>query len=229
MTRAQRRGVGPAERREVALLGLVLAIGVPGALPLGAAGVDPYLCLGWLAFVAPAAGFVAGALGQRAWPWGLAAPATWMALVALVDVASPRDLPSPLWAALAWSGLYALGLGLGTRAQGAPWPGAGILLLASALLVGLPVRGGLGGASWAERSPALGAALFDLSPATLLFESAGVDWMRHSAVYAPAGTDWFAGRQPYSGSLAGPAVFMLGCAAALAARRRERAIPGPDA
>jgi hypothetical protein len=77
---------------------------------------------------------------------------------------------------------------------------------------------------WAERAPRAAALLLDASPATLLTECAGLDWMRHRATYHPAGTDWYSDlRAPYRGALASTSVFVLGCALAWVVRRRARA------
>jgi hypothetical protein len=60
-------------------------------------------------------------------------------------------------------------------------------------------------------------------------ECAGVDWLRHPAIYEPAGAlDIDPGlRQPFRGKLAGPALLLLGCALAalgvVRARAQERA------
>jgi hypothetical protein len=64
--------------------------------------------------------------------------------------------------------------------------------------------------------PALAARLLDLSPVTLLAECSGLDWMRHPAVYAPAGAADIdpATRVAFSGALAGPIAFVVGCALA---------------
>jgi hypothetical protein len=100
-----------------------------------------------------------------------------------------------------------------------------VLLLVAALLAGLPGRGGALGA---PLEPALARLALDLSPATLVLESAGVDWMRDPAVYDPVATDRFQ-RLPYRGALAGPLVLLVGCAlaslAGLRLRRARRPVP----
>ena len=86
------------------------------------------------------------------------------------------------------------------------------------MVVSLPGAAGLSAEPvWSPRAAAL---LLDFSPATLLVESAGVDWMRQPAVYGPAGADAIGPdlRLPWRGELAGPAVFLVGCALACAAR-----------
>lgn len=214
--------------RDLALPLAVAAIGALGALPGTRSGADPVALLAWLALWSVPAGFVCGASGVALWPLAPLPPATWMGLAAIVDGLSPRDLPSPVWAALAWSGLFAAGFGAGRISPGRVFSGAGALLLAAALLCALPIAPGLLGS---PLPPAVSARLLDLSPATLLAECAGLDWMRHPAVYAPAGTADIdpALRVAYHGALAGPLVFVVGCALAAAgewiARARSKASP----
>jgi hypothetical protein len=83
--------------------------------------------------------------------------------------------------------------------------------------------------------PALAARLLDLAPATLLSECAGLDWMRHPAIYEPAGTIDIdpSLRVAWRGILAGPIVFLVGCAAAFAAdriagRKHRASVPQDD-
>ncbi|MHC4378314.1 MAG: hypothetical protein ACYS26_17060, partial [Planctomycetota bacterium] len=103
-------------------------------------------------------------------------------------------LPASLGLALAWTALGALLIALPGRGERAP-------------------AGAVGPAGWAQGTPERAALLLDLSPASWAFEVAGVDWMRHPAVYDPAGTDWFSGsRAPWSSGLAGPLALVLGCA-----------------
>ena len=100
------------------------------------------------------------------------------------------------------------------------WTGAGWCALVAALLVGLPVRGGLGATSWAEESVPAAVALYELSPTTYCLECAGVDWARREPVYHAAGTDWFpADRRAWRGSLAAPLLFVVGSLATLIAQR----------
>ena len=204
----------------------VAGAGALGAIPLGAApgieaGPDPLALLVWLSVVAAGAGWLCGALGVPLLGCALAAPGVWMVALALAGVASERDLQAPLWPALAVTGLFAGGHGLGRLAPRSPLAGSGLCLFAAGLLVALPGRGALAREPW---PPAAAGLLLDLSPATLVCESAGIDWMRHPSVYAPAGTDRFQ-RAPYRGRLAGPAVLLLGCllSAGAAALDRSRA------
>jgi hypothetical protein len=216
-----------------------LAWGLAGAAPCAAGAREPLELVTWIALIAPAAGFHSGARGVRAWPYGLLAPAVWMIAVAWVGasrapsapdldgVGGVAGLPTPVWAALAWTGLCALGHAAGLSCPRAAWRGAGALFLLSGLLCALPLAGGEGGLLGGRPvgrvvAPGLAARLFDLSPAVVLGESAGADLMRHRSVYGPAGTEWFSDRRaPYRGMLAGPTLLLVGCVALLAASRRR--------
>ena len=192
---------------------VIASVGALGAFPGSSSGSDPVALLVWIALVSVPAGFACGSLGARHWALAAIPPAAWMGLVAIVDGLSPRDLPEPAWAALAWTGLYAAGYGAGRLAPLRGASGASALFLASALLAALPIFPGFLGQPW---PPPIAARLLDLSPATLLAECAGLDWMRHPAVYAPAGAADIdpATRVAYSGALAGPLAFVVGCALA---------------
>jgi hypothetical protein len=202
-------------------LGVVFLVATIGAAP-AAWSADPIAILAWLALWSLPAGFLCGASGLPLWPSGLAVPGVWMGTVALVDAVSNLDLPRPIWGVLVVSGLFAAGLGsgafLGARQL---WRGSAACLLIAALAAGLPHKGGLAGEAWA---PETGACLLDLSPVTLVVESAGVDWMRHSAVYEPVGTSSIGPdlRTAWRGFLAGPTVLLVGCTLALLGRRRFR-------
>ncbi len=202
-------------------------VGLLGALPAAWSDGDPVALLMWLGIWAPAGGFLCGAAGLRLLPIGLVAPAVWIAPLALLPGSSPEwSLPWLAWPILAWTGLFAAGWALGTAAPRYLWRGTGALLLLGALLTGMPGRGGSSEAPW---PPRLTSLLLDLSPATLLVECGGVDWMRHPAVYGPAGSDRFL-RASWRGSLAGPAVLLVGCGLAAAAaglRRRGVRSTGP--
>lgn len=215
----------PAARSGLRDLSITLAVALLGCVgALG--GGDPTGFLIWIAIFAPAGGFAVGALGVRPWLFAPAAPGAWMVTLALLDSASERDLPTPLWSALAWTGLFVLGLGLGragssstrgpgaeSEARGRAFGGAGVLLLVAGALVALPGKGGAVAQAW---PPSVASALLELSPATLVVESAGVDWMRHRAIYEPVGTDRFQ-RLPYRGELAGPLALVVGCLVAFGA------------
>lgn len=134
-------------------------------------------------------------------------------------VASASGVPRPLAAAGPAVAVFGLGA-LGT----ARWPavtGAVLPIFAALFLVlgGLPDLFGSGPAAWARTDPAVGAVALDLSPATWVCETAGLDWMRHASVYAPAGTDWFSDvRRPFGPTL-GFAALATGLLAVFAARR----------
>lgn len=195
----------------------ILLAALAGALP-ALLGGDAVAILVWLAMVGAALGYGCGALGVSL-AAALAVPALWAVALLL----APGALSAPHWGALGAAGLFLLGQGLGARAPGRPAPGAAGLLLVCALLVGLPVKGGLGGTPWAARSPRVGALLFEASPATWLVEASGLDWMRAEGVYHAAGTDWFPlERRAVRGALAGPLLFVVGCCAALLAPRLPR-------
>jgi hypothetical protein len=202
------------------------------------AAPDPLVLLVWLALVAPAAGWLAGALRLHALVLAPVAPAVWAAALVVVDLSLERDLPAPAAACAVLAGLFLAGYGAG-RALAAGRAGEGAvgsaaLLALGALLGGLATGGGLAAAPW---PPALAARLLDLSPAALAAESAGVDWLRQPGVYASAGSAHIdpRTRRPYRGVLAGPSALVVGCAlaavgVALDRRRRstagERAAPG---
>lgn len=221
------RSPGRAER---AALGAVLCLsGALGAWP-GSHGPDPVAALAWLAVLAPAAGSLAATRGLSLLPLGWLVPVLWTLPVAWAGASSPRPLPGLAWAALAWTGLYAAGAGLGlvARARGwNPWATCGLVLLASGLLAVLPARGSIASAPWPV--PAA-RALLDLAPPALVIECAGVDWMRHPAVYDPVQSDRFE-RRAWRGALAGPVALLVGCLLAalarlLPAREREPGRPG---
>jgi hypothetical protein len=206
--------------RELRVVVVLALLGALAALPVVRAGAslraDPTVLLVWLSMLAPAAGCACAALGVRCLPFGVTVPAAWALLIALVDAFAVRGLPTPAWAVLVLSGLFLAGHAMGRFAASAAASTAALLLVA-ALLVALP---GHAGVSWSPRAASL---LLDCSPATLVCESAGLDWMRHPSVYDPAGTDRFQ-REPFAGELAGPLAVVLGCAAALLAARARRAV-----
>lgn len=209
-------------------LGLA-ATGSAGLLPVGAldpASPSPLALLGWFALSAPAVGFLAGAQRLALWPLGLVPPAVWMVLLGLLDATSPVGLATPAYAGMVWTGLYAAGYGVGRRGLGAPFAGAAWLVVVALGLTLLPTLELDLPAWWIARA-------VDLSPVTLLMESAGVDWMRHPAIYDRAGDLPPTVRVPYRGILAGPLVLLVGCSIAIlsALRRRDLTPRGdlPDA
>jgi hypothetical protein len=199
----------------------IACLGVPAVL----AG-DPVHALAWLALAAPAAGALAAGGGIAAFGATLAIPGSWMMLLVFADLGSPVDLPRPLWAGLVLLGLTWIGWALGALVRGPSWRAGGVLLLLSALFTGLPALGGLARAPW---PPALAARALDLSPVVFAEECAGVDWMRHAAVYDPVGTHTIGPelRLPWRGRLAGTGLLLVGFLAA-ALVRRTRVRPGLD-
>lgn len=210
------------------LIGTALAGGL-GAWPREGASA-PAAILAWLALLAPAAGAALGRIGVGLVPFALAVPASWSLVLALAGTA----LPTPLWALLAVAGLFAGGHALGRAASrgeavggAAPWRAAGLLLLLALAATGASVGFGLSAASGGPPPRWVTAAL-DVSPVGLVAECAGVDWSRaQPEVYARSGVEWVP-RRPWRGSLAGPAVLVVGCALSwLAAAIRRTRPPEP--
>jgi hypothetical protein len=203
----------------------IATIGVLGAWPGRTGEPDPVALLVWLALVAPACGVACSALGLRFWPAAVLVPATWMFLVVFADSLSTRDLPRPIWAGCALTGLFSVGFALGSLPSRSIWRKVGTVLLCEAFLCALPLSGAL----LHTPPPApVNARLLDLSPATLVVECAGVDWMRHPAIYDAASTSDIDPilRSAYDGRLAGGLVFVVGCALALSLQRvRDRRWP----
>jgi hypothetical protein len=214
--------------RDLVLVLAWTAIGALGALPGSRGRPDPIAFLAWLSLCSLPAGVIVGGSGAALWPIGPAVPAAWMAILGLVAASSTRVLPTPTWAALAWTGLFALGFALGRAQPDRRWRNCALVFIACAVLDALAISG-----AWlaSPLAPPISARTLDLAPATLLAECAGIDWMRHPAIYEPAGAiDIDPGlRVAWRGALAGPIVLLVGCAAALAAERcvrRSRRSPG---
>ncbi|MBL8857511.1 MAG: hypothetical protein JNL28_03270 [Planctomycetes bacterium] len=212
--------------RDLSFVLLLGAAALP-ALIYGSRGEpDPLAALCWIALIATAGGYACGAQRVALWPLAPVAPVLWLVTVAFADALSRRDLPSVAWSALPVFGLFGLGFALGARAHGEVRRGVAALFLAAVLLAALPLHGLLGGSGFDARVSAL---LLDASPATLLAECAGVDWMRHPPIYDGSATVDIhpALRSPYSARLAGSLVFVVGCSLAFAAehlrRRRDAA------
>ncbi len=196
------------------------AIGL-AAFPLcptpGQAGV---LTFAWLALWALPAGVLGGAeAGIAAW----LIPVGWfLALAAAALGGAGGGLQQSfdwLYGGLALSGLFGVGLSLGVRTkENALGVGAAMLLLILALGAA-PSLGGLAGNSpW---SPAVTAQLLDISPVSLVLENAGFDWMRHPAIYTPAGADAIDPtlRLPFQAPASALWVFAVGCALSWACLR----------
>lgn len=202
---------------------LVVALALVGLHPLGLVD-DPARRLAWLAVWAAPAGVLAGAWGGRA-AWGV--PASWALGLWLVPPAVPRTG----LATACLVGLFAAGLGLGRflghfldRGRSAAlWTWAAGLFLGGALASALPALGLVAGETpWSPQATAL---WLDLSPGSLVVEVSGLDWMRHPAVYAPAGADSIGPelRQPF-GALAGMTVLLVGCILAWVGGLASRAL-----
>ena len=197
-----------------------LLLGALGSLPAWFEGCDSFSLVLWIALVAPASGALLGGLGVDPLRFAAVAPALWAVALALLAAGEERaNLPAPVWGALAWTGLFFGGLGLG-RLGRAPAAGAAACLLISALMVGLPGRGGLSGAPWPGRAARV---LLDCSPFVLLGECAGArDLAWHRSLYAAAGTDRFQ-RAPWDPPWTGSIVLALGLGWAMFADRRALA------
>ncbi|MBJ02925.1 MAG: hypothetical protein CMK00_08665 [Planctomycetes bacterium] len=204
----------------------VLVLAGLGAPPLVMGGTGSLGLLVWLALVAMPVGVMAGGLGLRLWPAGWAVPGLWMILLALVESRAGNPLPTAPWAVMAWFGLFAVGFSLGHLRPEAVWTRAACSLASCALASGLLTLWGWGAGHSAGVWPAqIGASLLDISPVALVTECAGLDWMRHPAVYQNGGTAHMGPelRTAWQGSLAGPGVFLFGCLAlGLSGRSKRR-------
>jgi hypothetical protein len=189
-------------------LAVVLALGLAG---LGAGFGAPVALLAWLALMAPAGGAWMGRWARSPLAW--APPLVWVAALFLT-----RGVPSPLPAALVVLSLYAAGMGLGAWLSAERAAGAALLIAA-----GLSLAPALGGTLESPWPAVVTARLLDASPVAWVAESAGIDWMRHPAVYETAGTadigpDLRTGRR---GWLAAVCLLVVGCVFALLAEPRK--------
>ena len=190
--------------------GLACLWALPGLAPGAAGWADARVLFGFAVLMAAPCGAWLGWCGEGRprrtlglLSGGLAGLAAALALTRLLG---PPALEAPgVWvAALVPAGLLASGLALGAAAcalprgrasalGAGPWRLCAGLWLAGLFLLALPTRAGMGGEAWARKAPASAALVFGLSPWTVALEAAGVDWMRHPAVYSAAGTDWISG------------------------------------
>ena len=184
----------------VGLAALVLGFGAPVGI------------LAWLTLVAPAGGAWMSPWSRswRAWipplAWGLALMMT-------------RGLPMPWMAALSVGSLYAIGMGLGAWLPRERVAGSCFLLVA-----GLSLAPTLGGRLERPWPPAVTAQMLDISPVAWSLEGAGVDWMRHPAVYELAGTANIdpSMRTQHRNWLAAATLLVVGCLLALLANPRTQ-------
>ncbi len=195
------------------LLGLL-----PGLFQSESTG-EPVVLMAWLAVAAPAIGCIGGKLRLRYWPLGFVGPAIWMGVYSVIAASLLHAAPTPIYAALVWAGLVALGWAIGVGLPQLGWGGPGVLLLASASLAGLSTFVTLLGDSASQSFIALA---IDASPITCVMESAGLDWMRHASIYELAGSLPPDARTPYRGMLAGPLCLLVGWVLVAVAERRSR-------
>ena len=186
----------------------LLVVSALGLVGLSSGLGAPVGALSWMALTAAAGGAWMGGWARSLLAW--APPLVWAGALMLV-----RGVPAPLSASLAVMALYAAGMGLGawlSRERA-----AGAALLVSAGLALAPTFGGGLAKPW---EPELSAALLDASPVAWIVESAGIDWMRHPAMYDPAGTadigpELRSGRRSW---LAAVVLLVVGCISSLAAK-----------
>lgn len=225
----------PTGRRWIIALlpGLLLSGALVGLERWGAGSVPGLV---FAALLAPALGARFGSGDRCAWIFA--------SLTIGVSVAWALDPGVNVVGAVgAWVGLLLLGQGIGMALDGCcswdrPSMGAALFLVA-VLLTALP--GGAGRLSSGAFEPKTTAWMLDLSPASLVVESAGVDWIRHPAVYGPAGGDALGPdlRQPWGtfgsqmlgdgavqgGVLAGGVLGLVGYVLTLLFRRRRPPLP----
>jgi hypothetical protein len=149
----------------------------PGWMP-GRRGLDACLMLGWAALVAPALGAIAAQHTRGVFAWAVLG---WVwAQCALVLAFSERIVPDPACACAVIAALglcgHALARAFGVRATTLLVISTGLCLLPS-------IPGWIGEALPPQHS----ALILDLSPWTWVMEAAGLDWLRHAAIYEPAG------------------------------------------
>ena len=200
------------------MLPSLLVVMVLGLAGLGAGFGAPEALLAWLALLAPAGGAWMGRWARSPQAW--IPPVVWAVALFVTS-----GVLSPLLACLVIVGLYAVGMGLGAWLP--PERAAGAALLVFGALSLAPTMGGALERPW----PApVAARLLDISPVAWAAESAGIDWMRHPAVYEAAGTadiglELRSGRR---GWLAAGGLLVVGCLLSLLAQPRTagRTEPG---
>lgn len=203
--------------RDLVVALALVAAGALGALPLGRGPADPIALCAWLAAIAAAAGALAAAANLHGLVLAPVVPVGWAFALVALDAPRTPGLATPAWAALAWSGLFAAGFGVARALRpGAGTAAAAWLLVLGAGLSALPVGLGLVRFDTGRVPAALRARALDLSPASLVVECAGVDWLRHPALYARARTSDIdpSLRRAYRGALAAPLVLVVGFALA---------------
>jgi hypothetical protein len=203
-------------------------------LPVVAAGLPILWGVGWkdwlwwAALIAPCAGSL-GAHSLRIWRRAgvaLVWCAAWFWLGRGLEVVDRLGGLGALLGLLCMGGLLGGLVGPRTAGRNAPFAGALLALGLSLLLIGLPA--GFWLFSDPPWSPEIAARLLDCSPATLMLETAGVDYLRLPAIYGPVGADSMDPnlRLPW-GNLAGWGVCVLGLCLSMAgsAWRRRNKVP----
>lgn len=193
---------------------------LPGWIP-GLRGLDAWVMLGWAALLAPFLGALAAR--QCAGVHALGVLGLCLAQCALVLALSFRMVTEPALGCAVIAGLGMLGYGLG-RLFGQLAPA--LLMLCLGLCLAPSAPGWIG----EPLAPEWSARLLDLSPWTWVMESSGIDWLRHAAVYEPAGAldiDPALRQARSGGSLAVMLLIVGGCGALVGevlARRRGAAL-----
>lgn len=204
-------------------------------LPVSAAllplllGADWKAWLWWAALMAPCAGALSACSVQ--WRSRLGGVLVWCVIWILFCNARRLDEGNVLAGFGVLVGLLSLGWILGLiglrsgRGHGA-FSGALLALGLSLLLIGAPA--GFWLFSDPPWSPAVAARLLDFSPAALLMEAAGVDFLRLPAIYGPVGADSMDPNLRLAwGNLAGWGGGVLGLCLSLAelVRHRRKLVP----
>jgi hypothetical protein len=192
------------------MLSSLVAVLVLGLAGLAGGFGAPAAILAWLALTATGCGAWMGRWARVPAAW--APPLVWAAALFFT-----RGVPDPLAASLAVAGLYAAGMGLGAWLSPERAAGAALLVVGGLSLA--PTFGGRLEQPW---PPEVASVLLDASPVAWATESAGIDWMRHPAVYDAAGTadigpDLRTGKRSW---LAAVVLLVVGCLSSLSAQPR---------